>query len=197
MTALLQVLHVTRDVLRVGIFIVVALLALLCLLAWGVRTRRLNPFGRLARMIRGATDPFLVPVERRVVRLGWLPTSAPLVLLAAAALSGILVLAAFNFLIGNLAVASAAVAAGPSGIAWLFVRWTFAILRLALIVRIIVGWLPISPYSPWIRWSYVLSEPILRPLRNIIPTLGPFDISPIVAFLLLGLLESVLLGALR
>jgi YggT family protein len=36
-----------------------------------------------------------------------------------------------------------------------------------------------------VRWSYRLTEPILGPLRRVLPPLGMFDLSPIVAWLLL------------
>jgi YggT family protein len=65
-------------------------------------------------------------------------------------------------------------------------------LRIALIVRVISTWFQISPYSKWIRWSYVLTEWFLAPLRRIVPTLGPVDITPIVAFLLLSLIQGAL-----
>jgi YggT family protein len=41
-----------------------------------------------------------------------------------------------------------------------------------------------------------LSEPILRPLRQIVPTLGMIDITPILAYFLLGFLARILVGAL-
>ena len=64
---------------------------------------------------------------------------------------------------------------------------------LALIVRVLASWLPISPYSIWIRWSYPLTNWILNPLRRIIPPLGMMDITPIVAYLLLAwVLEPLL-----
>jgi YggT family protein len=44
-----------------------------------------------------------------------------------------------------------------------------------------------------VSWSYRLTEPILAPLRRVIPTLGAFDISPIVAYFLLGLIQSFML----
>ena len=76
------------------------------------------------------------------------------------------------------------------GLAALLIQWTFGILRLALIVRVISSWFRMSPYSPYIRWSYQLTEWLLAPLRQIIPTLGVIDITPIVAYFLLGLLQS-------
>jgi YggT family protein len=66
-------------------------------------------------------------------------------------------------------------------------------LQLALIVRVISSWVRVSPYSKWVRWSYGLTEWMLAPLRRIIPLLGGIDVTPIVAYLLLGLLEGAVL----
>ena len=79
------------------------------------------------------------------------------------------------------------------GLFVLLLRATFGILRIAIIIVVIVSWLPISPFSPWVRWAFAITEPIMRPLRQIVPRLGAFDITPIVAYLLLGLLESAFL----
>ena len=76
----------------------------------------------------------------------------------------------------------------------MLIQWTFAVLRMALIVRVICSWVRVSPYSRWVRWAFVLSEPILRPLRQIVPALGMIDITPIIAYLVLGLLEGFLVG---
>jgi YggT family protein len=43
-----------------------------------------------------------------------------------------------------------------------------------------------------VRWSYFLSEPILAPMRRIVPSLGGLDITPILAYFLLNLTESLL-----
>jgi YggT family protein len=82
-----------------------------------------------------------------------------------------------------------AVASGPIGLFVVLVRVTFGILRLAIIIVVVVSWLPISPFSPWVRWAFAITEPILRPLREMVPKMGMFDISPIVAYILLGILE--------
>ena len=82
--------------------------------------------------------------------------------------------------------------AGPSGIYHLLVSWTFTILKVALLVRVVSSWLPVSPYSRWVAWSYRLSEPVLAPLRRIVPNLGMLDITPILAYFLLNIIESLL-----
>ena len=56
----------------------------------------------------------------------------------------------------------------------------------------IASWLPISAYSRWIRWSYVLTEWMLAPLRRIIPMIGMIDITPIIAWFALSLIQSAL-----
>jgi YggT family protein len=81
---------------------------------------------------------------------------------------------------------------GSAGIFHLLVSWTFWILKAALIVRVISSWLPISPFSGWVRWSYALSEPFLSPLRRVVPNLGGLDITPILAYFLLTITESIL-----
>ena len=168
-----------------------AVVAAACLLDWAVRTRRINPFSRTARFVRARIDPMMAPVERIIVRAGGVPTSAPLWTVVAYAVFGILALSAIDLLTGLVAQAVYA-AQTPRALPWVLVSWGFSLLRLALLVRVIASWLPISPYSIWVRWSFVLTEWMVAPLRRFIPTLGAIDITPIVAWLLLSLLQSLL-----
>ena len=72
------------------------------------------------------------------------------------------------------------------------VGWALDFLTFALLVRVVSSWLPVSPYSKWIRWSYVSTEWILAPLRRVIPACGGIDITPIVAYLILRVGGSIL-----
>ena len=161
--------------------------------SWAVRTRKISPFNAIARFCRSTVDPFISPIERKVVRAGGTPASAPLWALAIVVIGGILLLTLLDVV--RLEVIRSIIASqeGTAGIFQLLVRWTFDILKVALIVRVISSWLPISPYSSWIRWSYALSEPFLAPLRRVIPAFGGFDFTPILAYFILGFLESLLL----
>jgi len=184
-----QILGAVRFVVLVtaGIF------AVFCLIDWLVRTRRLNLFGPLARFSRSRIDPVLEPIEQRVVRAGGNPASAPLWALAAVVVGGILLISLLDFLRAEIMGFAFAVQGGPRGIFKLLVAWTFDFLRIAILVRVVSSWLPVSPSSPWIRWSYVVSEPILKPLRQVIPSIGPIDITPIVAYILIGVLQGAVL----
>jgi YggT family protein len=189
MMALIPILAVILGVVRSIVAAAVVLLAIAFLLDWLVRTRRINPFHPAARLIRRFVDPLLAPVERRIVRAGGLPTSAPIWALVGVVFLGIVIISGLDFLMQGIATMVFAVASGPMGLFVMLVRLTFGILRLAIIIVVIVSWLPISPFSPWVRWAFAITEPILRPLREMVPRLGMFDISPIVAYILLGILE--------
>jgi YggT family protein len=59
---------------------------------------------------------------------------------------------------------------------------------LILIARAILSWFPIrsdSPVVPLVRFLHAATEPVLAPLRRVIPPAGMFDISFLVAFLII------------
>ena len=167
--------------------------AAVCVFDWAVRARRISPFNRVARFFRARIDPLMAPVERVVVRSGGLPTQAPWWSLAAVVVGGIVVISLLR-LIGSLLQQLMLGIAQPNQLPWIFLSWVFSLLKLALLVRVLTSWLPISPYSKWVRWSYVLTEWMIRPLQRIVPRIGMIDITPLVAWLLLNLLEGVIIG---
>ena len=194
MPSFLLALDAIRRALSLALFAIGAALAVICFIDWLVRTRRLNPFGKVARFFRESVEPIMAPIERQIVRAGGVPSSAPWWSLGVVVLGGIVFLSLFDFVREQAGAFYFASQAGTGGILRMLIQWTFAILRLALIVRVICSWVRVSPYSPWVRWAFTLSEPILRPLRQVVPSLGMVDITPIVAYLILGLLERFLVG---
>ncbi len=194
MPSFLLVLDQVRRALSLGLVAIGAALAVVCFVDWLVRTRRLNPFGKVARFFRESVEPLMAPVERQIVRAGGVPSSAPWWTLGAVVLGGIVFLSLFDFVRSQVGAFYYASQTGSRGILRMLIQWTFAVLRMALIVRVICSWVRVSPYSRWVRWAFVLSEPILRPLRQIVPALGMIDITPIIAYLVLGLLEGFLVG---
>jgi YggT family protein len=192
MDAFMVGVGVVIDVLRTVLLSVALVFGAICVLDWAVRTRKISPFNAIARFCRSTVDPLIVPIERKVVRAGGTPAAAPLWALAVVVVGGILLLTLLDFI--RLGVANSIIASqsGAGGIFHLLVSWTFTILKIALLVRVISSWLPVSPYSVWVRWSYVLSEPILAPMRRIVPNLGGLDVTPILAYFLLNLTESLL-----
>lgn len=197
MNALLTGLQLFQSLLRTALFWSAAVLLVIAAVDWLVRTRRLGPFSPVSRFFRRHVDPLLVPVERHVVRLGGLPASAPWWALAGLVVGGILLLTGVDFVTALVVGLARGISGGPRGLAVLAVEWTFGILQIAVLVTVVVSWLPVSRYSPWVRWAFTLSEPILRFLRRLVPPFGSIDITPILAFFLLAIVQSVVLGALR
>lgn len=67
-----------------------------------------------------------------------------------------------------------------------------------LLARILITWIPnIDPYNPAVQFLFQLTDPVLEPARRIIPPLGMIDISPIVVFIALGILQRLLLDLAR
>ncbi len=71
----------------------------------------------------------------------------------------------------------------------------FEILKIAIIIRCFLSWIPHSPYNSVIKIIYDVTEPILKPFR-MIKIGGPnmmLDLSPIFAFLALTVIQTYLL----
>lgn len=185
------------DVVRIALFWAAALLGAVCLVDWTVRTRRISPFSPIARFCRRTVDPWMVPIERRVIRFGGQPAMAPWWMLAAVVIGGLLLLYVLRF-IGGILVQGLSAWRDPATMPVLLIAWAFEVVEIALIVRVLSSWLPISPYSRWIRWSFVLSNWIVNPLRRIIPPMGRIDITPLVAYIALSwILEPAVLAMVR
>lgn len=193
MQVFLNAFDSTLAMLRVVLLGAAGVLGALCAVDWMVRTRRLSPFSPIARFMRNSVDPLLRPIERRVVRAGGLPSSAPWWALGTVVLGGILLLWLLEFVRSQVDFLYVSVTNGPGGIIRLLIAWTFAVLQLALIVRVLLSWIPMRPGAWYSRWSYALTEPILKPLRRVIPTIAMMDITPIVAWFLLALLQGFIM----
>ncbi len=65
-------------------------------------------------------------------------------------------------------------------------------LTIAIFVRAILSWFPnVSNDNPLVALVYQITEPILAPLRAIIPLVGMIDITPLVAIITLQLIANI------
>ncbi|HZC29950.1 MAG TPA: YggT family protein [Gaiellaceae bacterium] len=76
-----------------------------------------------------------------------------------------------------------------------FVNVFFVVYTLVLFAYIITSWIRL-PYSPWLnriqRFLNDVSEPYLRLFRRLLPSTGPLDLSPIVGFVVLIVLNRLI-----
>ncbi len=89
-------------VVRVTFFYAAIGVTAICVFDWAVRTRRINPFNRVARFFRSNIDPMMAPVERAIVRRGGLPAQAPWWTLGAIVIGGILLISLLQLIGGIL-----------------------------------------------------------------------------------------------
>lgn len=159
--------------------------AALCAVEWGVRTRRLSPFSRLARTTHRVMGPMMKPIERVIVRAGGSPASAAWWTLVAIVVGGIVVLSLLGLVRDEAGGVVNALRSGPRGVVRVLLAWVFDAFYIAIIVRVVSSWFQINQFGPFVRWSFTVTEPVLRPLRKF-TVFGMIDFSPIAAWLLLS-----------
>jgi YggT family protein len=167
--------------------------ALVALTHWAVRRRSLTAFGPWPRFVRRISDPVLLPLERRLVRAGASPQNAPYWLLGVVIGIGLVVLSLTQWLIGTAASLTYIVQGGPRVWARVLLSAVFTLLMTAILIRVIGSWFGIGPYRRWMRPFYILTDWLIEPIRRILPSFGPFDLSPLVAWLVLAIIRSFVL----
>ncbi len=65
------------------------------------------------------------------------------------------------------------------------------LLVLAIFFRAILSWFVRDPYNPIVRVLDTITEPILQPLRQIMPRMGMMDLTPLVAIIVLSVIASL------
>jgi YggT family protein len=193
--ALVALASISGTLRRILLFGGIALAAV-ALLDWAVRTRRINPFNGIARFMRGNVDPRLAGIERQVMRVGGHQSSTPWWALFAYVVLAALLIAAFDLVTSLVFDALRVGSMGALGVLVIAISWTFGFLRLALFLRVLLSWFPRLAHSRWLSWSYGATEWLLRPLRGVIPSFGVVDVTPIVAYFALQLMEWLLLSML-
>ncbi len=82
-----------------------------------------------------------------------------------------------------------------------FISWLLQLYVYVLIANAVLSWLlafnVVNPRSPVVgaiaQFLYAITEPILGPIRRMLPNFGTIDISPIVAILIIFFIQSVII----
>lgn len=70
-------------------------------------------------------------------------------------------------------------------------------LYLILLARIVMSWIQVDRSNPVVKFIFDLTEPILAPIRNLLPAAGMMDFSPMVASLLILVVAIILKSVVR
>lgn len=152
------------------------------LLGW-VRADYRNP---LSQFVVKVTNPLVIPARRFIPAAGGLDLATVVVLLGLQLVATALLvqIACGGGSLGQIAVLGC-------------MRLVSLVLNLyfwLLIVYVIASWISPGGYNPALAVLATIVEPLLAPLRRILPPIAGFDLSPILAFLAIGFLQRLLPG---
>ena len=175
----------------------IILVVLLIILRLIVDKANLNYFGWTYVTIRRLTDPMIVPVRGALRGFRVDPKYAPLVTILIAILLGWLGVRIIETILVTIAGVLGAIERPslPRLVGHLLYGF-LALYALLIFARIVFSWVTVSYSNRVMRFLVNVPEPLLAPLRRIIPPLGMFDISAFVAFIIIWLFQAAIAGTL-
>jgi YggT family protein len=167
-----------------GFYLVCVLLRLLLQLS------RADFYNPISQFVVRVTSPLLVPLRRMIPPLGRLDTATLVLALALQLVAVVAVLALYGHGPGNLLLV---LAWSLVGIGALLVKMYF----FAILALIIFSWVAPQANHPALALLYQLTEPVMAPFRRLLPPVGGLDLSPILVFVVINVLEILLRGFAR
>ncbi|MFC0708777.1 YggT family protein [Azorhizophilus paspali] len=145
-------------------------------------------YNPLSQFVVKATQPLLKPLRRVIPGFGGLDLAslALAILVQLALMIGVLLLMGYG--VGGYLMPL--LVWSVIGVTSLFLKVFF----FALIVSVILSWVAPGSYNPAAQLVNQICEPLLSPIRRVLPNLGGLDISPIFAFIALNLIDMLVIN---
>lgn len=166
-----------------GFFIFVVLLRFL------LQAMRADFYNPLSQFIVKASNPMLVPARKLIPGFGGYDIAAIAVLLVLELVAMTLSLLIMGWPLPIVNMLLWAVL----GMVGLFLKLFFW----GLLITVVVSWIAPNSNNPAVDLLKQIIEPAMQPIRKLMPDMGGMDISPIIAFLLINVLEIVLVTMAR
>jgi YggT family protein len=177
--------------------VLILIVVLLMLVRFIMNLADVNPFSRLAMNVRRLTDPMVNPIKRGLLAFGGEPKLAPLIVILIAILLGYFTISLIDAILFTIRGALVAISYGSIvGVVGYILYGLLQIYSLLILIRIVFSWGSVSYSNPIMKFLVRATDPLLVPLRRVIPPLGMFDISPIVAFLIIWLFQQAIAATL-
>jgi YggT family protein len=163
-----------------------SLYLLIVLLRFILQLVRADFYNPVSQFIVRATHPLLKPLRKIIPSLAGLDLAS----LVLAILLQLLLMAVTLLLLGyGLDNPLQLLVWSIIGVTALFLKVFF----FALIISVILSWVAQGSHNPTAMLINQICEPLLSPIRRILPSMGGLDLSPIVAFLLLNLIDMLVI----
>lgn len=159
-----------------------------------------NPFTWHFRNVRRATEPVLLPARALLRGFRLDPRVAPFIVVILMIVAGYLAVqiagTILNTIAGILYATTSHRLNAPAGILGYLLFGFLGLYTLAIFVRIIFSWGGASYVNRLMRFLVRATEPLLGPLRRVLPTVGMFDISPLIAFFIVWVCQTAVAATL-
>jgi len=158
----------------------------LVLLRFMLQLARADFYNPISQFVVKATNPPLKPLRRVIPGIGGFDGASIVLALIVQSITFLLIIAALT---GGLP------AINPlTLLAWSAVTVLGLIIKIyfwSVLAVVIISWVAPTSNHPAIALVVQITEPVMRPVRNVIPSLGGLDLSPIIVFLLLNVATVV------
>ena len=165
----------------------VLVLMLRFLLGWA----RADFYNPVSQFLVKVTNPILVPLRRVIPPLGGIDIASVVAMLAVQMLAIALILLLRGGGIGAQALIFISLAE--------LTDLAFKVFIYGIVIQALLSWINPGTYNPAVNLLHALTEPVLRPVRRLLPPISGMDLSPLLAILALEVLRRLvvpLLGAL-
>lgn len=163
-----------------------SLYLLIVLLRFILQLVRADFYNPLSQFIVRATHPLLKPLRKVIPSFAGLDLASLVLAILVQLVLMVLTLLLLGYGVDN----------PVQLLIWSIIGVTALFLKVfffALIISVILSWVAQGSHNPTAMLINQLCEPLLAPIRRILPSMGGLDLSPIVAFLLLNLIDMLVI----
>ena len=154
-----------------------------------LQATRADFYNPISQFVVKATHPPLVPLRKFIPPLGGFDLAAIVLALGVEllAITLSLLIVGYPLPIANMVI-------------WAFLGVVGLTLKLyfwGILIMVIASWISPGNYNPALGLLQQIIEPAMKPIRKLMPDMGGFDISPIIAFLLIQVFEIIIVSFAR
>lgn len=164
-----------------------SLYLMIILLRFILQLSRADFYNPLSQFIVKATNPLLIPLRRIIPSVGGIDTAS---IFLAIIFQGLVLALKMLVLSGGVANPIFLIALSVVMVLGVLLKIYFW----ALIIMIVASWIAPGSGNPALVLINQIVEPLMKPFRKLLPDMGGLDLSPILVFLVIQVLEVVLKG---
>ncbi len=166
-----------------------SLYILAVMLRFLLQLTRADFYNPISQFLVKVTAPVLTPLRRFIPGLGGIDVAAVVLLVVLQAL----LLAILMLIFGVAPRLDYILLRTPAEL----ISLLFNLYIIAIIVQALLSWVSSGNYHPGVTLLYTLTEPVLRPLRQIIPPIGGIDLTPLAGIVLLQVMKMLVMPPLN